>query len=180
MRAPSSCSFWKLMWPIMCYIFVKLGLRGYQIWCCEEVFQGVIWGWVFAHSMHLYRKSNFRTFGAFLSWKQFTHSVRKVFAREILATGKFWLLCLWWAIHGPKGSRCRTLKIEKLLTSLEYQVSLVSTSSGITPGWKSSTIGVLKSSTCQDFTCRQINGTRSNFILLCSRKRRLAGSIRGD
>ena len=32
-----------------------------------------------------------RTFGAYMSRKRFTHSVRKVFAREILPTGKFQL-----------------------------------------------------------------------------------------
>ena len=37
------------------------------------------------------RKSDLRTFGAYMSQKRFTHSVRKVFAREILPTGKFWL-----------------------------------------------------------------------------------------
>ena len=35
------------------------------------------------------RKSDLHTFGAYMSRKRFTHSVRKVFAREILPTGKF-------------------------------------------------------------------------------------------
>ena len=33
----------------------------------------------------------FCIFGLYMSQKQFTHSVRKVFAREILPTGKFWI-----------------------------------------------------------------------------------------
>ena len=37
------------------------------------------------------RESDLRTFAAYMSRKQFTHSVRKVFAREILPTGKFGL-----------------------------------------------------------------------------------------
>ena len=43
--------------------------------------------------MHFWRiyVENLRTFGAFLSRKRFTRSVRKVFAREILPTGKFGL-----------------------------------------------------------------------------------------
>ena len=38
---------------------------------------------------HVCRESDLRTFGADMSRKRFTHSVRKVFAREILPTGKF-------------------------------------------------------------------------------------------
>ena len=41
---------------------------------------------LFSHFWHF-----FRTFGLYMSQKQFTHSVRKVFAREILPTGKFWI-----------------------------------------------------------------------------------------
>ena len=40
---------------------------------------------------HLCRKSYLRSFGAFLSQKRFTRSVQKVFAHDILPTGKFWL-----------------------------------------------------------------------------------------
>ena len=40
----------------------------------------------FLHFWHF-----FCTFGLYMSQKQFTHSVRKVFAREILPTGKFWI-----------------------------------------------------------------------------------------
>ena len=44
------------------------------------------------HSWHIYvTKSYLLTFGAFLSRKRFTRFVRKVFAREILPTGKFGL-----------------------------------------------------------------------------------------
>ena len=38
---------------------------------------------------HLCRKSYLRSFGAFLSQKRFTRSVQKVFAHDILPTGKF-------------------------------------------------------------------------------------------
>ena len=37
------------------------------------------------------RESDLRTFAAYMSRKWFMHSVRKVFAREILPNGKFWL-----------------------------------------------------------------------------------------
>ena len=40
---------------------------------------------------HICRRSDLRTFGAYMSRKRFTHSIQKVFAREILPTGKFWL-----------------------------------------------------------------------------------------
>ena len=58
---------------------------------------------IYALLAHICRESNLRTFGAYMSQKQFTHfgaymsrkrftqSVRKVFAREILPTGKFLL-----------------------------------------------------------------------------------------
>ena len=46
---------------------------------------------IYALLAHLCRKSYLRTFGGFLSRKRFTRSVRKVFAREILPTGKFQL-----------------------------------------------------------------------------------------
>ena len=44
---------------------------------------------IYALFAHLCRKSCLRTFGAFLSRKRFTHSVRKVFVREIPPIGKF-------------------------------------------------------------------------------------------
>ena len=31
--------------PIMCYVFEKQALQGYEIWYCEGMLQGVIWGW---------------------------------------------------------------------------------------------------------------------------------------
>ena len=46
---------------------------------------------VFAHPEFFAFLALFRTFGLYMSQKQFTHSVRKVFAREILPTGKFWI-----------------------------------------------------------------------------------------
>ena len=46
---------------------------------------------MYAFMVHLCHKSYLRTFGAYLSRKRFTRFVRKVFAREILPTGKFGL-----------------------------------------------------------------------------------------
>ena len=40
---------------------------------------------------HICRKSDLRTFGAYMSRKRFTHSIQKVLAREFLPTEKFWL-----------------------------------------------------------------------------------------
>ena len=56
--------------------------------CCGA---GGIWGQISALMSQKLFTHFWRTFGTFLSRKQFTHSVWKVFAREILPTGKFWL-----------------------------------------------------------------------------------------
>ena len=52
---------------------------------------------IYALLAHICRKSDLRTFGAYMSRKRFTHSVWKVFAREILPTGKFGLFV---SLHG--------------------------------------------------------------------------------
>ena len=44
---------------------------------------------IYALLAHICHESNLRTFGAYMSGIRITHSIRKVFAREILPTGKF-------------------------------------------------------------------------------------------
>ena len=71
MRAPSSCKFWTLMGPIMCYIFEKLAFWGYQIWYCEEMLRGggdmranvctYVAKDIYALLAHFFREHNLRT-----------------------------------------------------------------------------------------------------------------------
>ena len=71
---------------------------------CKKSFDMYVAKAIYAVLAHICRESNLRTFGAYMSRKRFTHSVRKVFAREILPTGKFglfvslpltWFLTKW-------------------------------------------------------------------------------------
>ena len=68
---PNSVNIFRTVWKVsrgMCAMYAKA---------------------IYAYMAHLCHKSYLRTFGAFLSRKRFTRFVRKVFAREILPTGKF-------------------------------------------------------------------------------------------
>ena len=56
----------------------------------------------FGTCAHLCSKSHLRNFSVFLSRQQYTHSVQRVFARDILATGKFVVLCLCWCHYVPQ------------------------------------------------------------------------------
>ena len=56
---------------------------------CKKSFDVFVAKAIYALLARVCRESDLRTFAAYMSRKQFTHSVRKVFAREILPTGKF-------------------------------------------------------------------------------------------
>ena len=81
------------------------------------------------HFWHIY-KSYLRNFGAFLSRQQYTRSVQKVFARDILATGKFIVFCVYavilyhnFACNSPPGVPIGRDEISKRETLLFFRCS---------------------------------------------------------